>query len=77
MNKSLRNGGLTNPSICLLLLNMLSAASAASTVFEPAVVHASEPLSDVRSVGCECAAMWMFVVMFCVRFSLMLLGIIM
>ena len=30
MNKSLRNGGLTNPSICLLLLNMLSTAAASA-----------------------------------------------
>ena len=69
MNKSLHNGGLTNPSICLLLLNMLSTA-AASTVFEPAVVHAGEPLSDVQSVvevGCEHTAIWIVIVMVCFK----------
>ena len=45
---------------------MLSTA-AASTVSEPVVVHASEPLSDVQWVGCECAAVWTFIVMLCVK----------
>ena len=77
MNKSLRNRSLTNPSICLLLLNTLSTA-AASAVFEPVVVHASEPLSDVQSVGRECAAVWMFIVTVCVTvFFNVVFGIIM
>ena len=48
---------------------MLSTASA-STVLEPAVVHAGEPLGDVQSVvevGREHTAMWIVVVLVCFR----------